>query len=205
MMVKIDLRHVYKRYILKYIIRDFHKVFESGTPVALTGRNGSGKSTLLKIIAGMVPPTKGEIIWTIGNETVKSYNWYRHLGFVAPYLDLYYDLTFDELLKQYIGLMNLENTTADVLWDDLQLFTRRNRPIRQYSSGMIQKLRLGLAFIKKPAVLLLDEPASNLDSANTNWYYEKIESLEDSLIIVASNDEKEYSFAKKIVSLSDYS
>ncbi len=203
-MTTVEISGLYKKFGFKWLIKDLSTTFSSGVPVAVLGPNGSGKSTLLKLIAGMIPPNRGKVIWKKEGEIIRDYNWYKYLGFCAPYMELHEALNFDELFVFYSKLIRNKSVGPDEVWKDLSLPADRSRPIAQYSSGMKQKLKLTFSMIKNPDVLLLDEPLSNLDESNTQWYYTQMEKHKNALIIVASNDEKEYPFAQKQININDY-
>ena len=80
-----------------------------------------------------------------------------------------------------------------------------NKQIRYFSSGMKQRLKLAQAFFSNTAVLLLDEPTTNLDPDGILLYKQLItDHTKDQLVIVSSNDEQEYDFCKEVISINDY-
>jgi ABC-type multidrug transport system ATPase subunit len=87
--------------------------------------------------------------------------------------------------------MNLEKST--------------HKYIKNFSSGMKQRLKLALAFFSESPVMLLDEPTSNLDEHGINWYMQNIRSnISNKLILISSNQPAEYSFCDKIINLNDF-
>ena len=64
----------------------------NGSSLAIAGKNGSGKSTLVKIIAGLLSPSSGEVIYQVDGREIDKLDWFKFVGFVAPYLQLYDDL-----------------------------------------------------------------------------------------------------------------
>jgi ABC-type multidrug transport system ATPase subunit len=80
-----------------------------------------------------------------------------------------------------------------------------NKQIRYYSSGMKQRLKLALAFFSDSAVLLLDEPLTNLDDAGIALYKQLIKDhTNDKIVIVSSNDKQEYDFCEELINISNY-
>jgi ABC-type multidrug transport system ATPase subunit len=163
-----------------------------GEITALTGKNGSGKSTLIKIIAGVVSPVRGVMKIPSGLTT----------KIVAPYLQLYDELT----LSQHYSLLNCKGSLAGAMefWELPSKIS--DRPLGQFSSGMLQRARFILSFNEislENGLILLDEPHSNLDTAGI----EKVQTLITSLatnsnyIIIASNDVDEYRGATQIISI----
>lgn len=137
-----------------------------GSSLAIAGRNGSGKSTLVKIIAGLLSPSSGEVIYQIDGKKIDKLEWFKYVGFVAPYLQLYDEFTGYEnieILAKIRGLRNYKEKINQIL-ELVNLYSRRNDLVRGYSSGMKQRLKYACALLHEPTVLILDEPTSNLDS-----------------------------------------
>jgi len=77
--------------------------------------------------------------------------------------------------------------------------------IKDYSSGMKQRVKLCIALLADVEVCLLDEPTSNLDEEGVNWYFELLEGIKSNrTLIIASNIEREYKFCKHIIDIRDY-
>jgi ABC-2 type transport system ATP-binding protein len=128
----------------------------------LQGMNGSGKTTLLRMLAGLIP-FEGEI--RVGNiDLIKDPLCYRRIVNFAEAEPLYPDfITGSELVNFYKETRNSSADQADML---VYLFKMQHyilMPVKTYSSGMIKKLSLLLAFIGKPLLMLLDEPLATLD------------------------------------------
>jgi ABC-type multidrug transport system ATPase subunit len=80
-----------------------------------------------------------------------------------------------------------------------------HKQIRNYSSGMKQRVKLAQCILSDTAIVLLDEPCTNLDAAGISLYLSLINDYgKDRLIVVSSNDETEYSFCKEIINISNY-
>lgn len=81
----------------------------------------------------------------------------------------------------------------------------KNKAVKYFSSGMKQRLKLALAFCSDTALLMLDEPTSNLDTQGVDWYLSLVEQFSTGrLTIICSNQEHEYSFCKNRLSITDY-
>ncbi|HPS66024.1 MAG TPA: ATP-binding cassette domain-containing protein, partial [Ignavibacteria bacterium] len=106
------LTDIEKKFVTKTIFKKVNLNLKNGSSLALTGRNGSGKSTLIKIIAGLLAATKGKCTLNInGNKTDKGHL-YRYTGFVAPYLNLYDELSAYENLE-FFTVMKSNGKKAD--------------------------------------------------------------------------------------------
>ena len=77
-----------------------------------------------------------------------------------------------------------------------------NKYIKNFSTGMKQRVKLGVAFYTDTPMLLLDEPATNLDKAGIDWYMEEVEKvIEEKMIFVCSNRKDEYSFCSSFIDI----
>ena len=142
-----------------------------GEVVGLLGPNGGGKSTLLLLLAGLVRPTVGrvDIQGTPAHEL--ALNRAGAVGLITAEPGLYPLLTGRENLRYFGGLFGSSSSEVDAraepLLRELDIVDDLDRPSSEYSSGMRQKISLARALLFEPAVLLLDEPTSNLDPLST--------------------------------------
>src|SRR5690606_22281356 len=133
-------------------------------------------------------------------------DWYRYIVLAAPYLELIEEFTLYEAVVFHQRFKPLKNgfSTAD-FEDFVQLSHARNKAIRHFSSGMKQRVKLGLAFLSDVPVVILDEPTSNLDATGTKWYLDQVTHLSDNqLVILGSNQPQEYEFCRNIISVSAF-
>lgn len=181
---------------------------EPGEIIAITGPNGSGKSTLLKILAKVLSPTKGTCVWRSNGSELDIADLRKHTGFVAPYLELYGDLSASEHVKMVAEWKgsDLEDTEVRDLLALTELDKRAiesNRHLRAFSSGMKQRVRFAMAFAGEPSVLLMDEPTSNLDKQGTALVLNELQlrAQRGATVLIATNEEREIALATKIVSI----
>ena len=186
-----------KKYFKEWIFRRFSYSFESGKAYAITGPNGSGKSTLLKTLSGNIPATEGLITYKSESKDIHPDYWPRHLSFAAPYLEVVEEFTLSELLNFHFSFKKsaFPAENKDDFAEQIYLQDALQKQIKYFSSGMKQRLKLGLAFFSDTPVLLLDEPTSNMDVKGVDWYLGQIEEIKKNrLILVCSNQEHEYQF-----------
>lgn len=204
--MKINLQNVGKRFNREWIFRTLYLELSSSSSYAITGPNGSGKSTLLQTIGGMLQPSEGKILYQINSKEISGEEVYRHLSFCAPYLDVIEEMTLVEFLAFHQKFKPfIEGTNTRKIIEILGLQAAAHKQIRYYSSGMKQRVKLAQAFFSDTAVLLLDEPCSNLDDKGIALYHALVnEYCKDRLVMVCSNDAVEYSFCKEEISMSSY-
>lgn len=172
--------------------RVFHGVdltLAPGSRTAILGPNGSGKSTLLQVIAGAIAPTKGTITHKLNGREVPQEELYRMVAIASPYLGLYEDLSLRQALRFHAGFKPFRQgmAIADVA-RYAYLDAQMDKPLLHFSSGMKQRLKLALAICSDTPLLLLDEPASNLDAQAVDWFRSTLLAhLDDRTLLVASN------------------
>ena len=204
MSFKISLENFGKKFNYEWIFRGFSYEFVSGEAYAITGANGSGKSTFLQCLAGFFPQSEGKIIYSQDSKIIQGDDFYTYLSFAAPYQELIEEFTLLEQINfhQKFKKFSQNQTTKEII-KKLRLEASEDKFIKNFSSGMKQRLKLGLALYAQTPVLLLDEPTTNLDTEYINLYKEEIrQNLEERLVIVCSNDANEYDFCKKIIKIS---
>jgi ABC-type multidrug transport system ATPase subunit len=144
-------------------LRELSADFQAGRLYAIFGENGAGKSTLLRIIAGLSKPTRGRAAFDSGAEAATAQN----VGYMAHASMLYDELSGMENLRYFGGLRGVTRTAhLQDLLRKVGLNPKLSRRVGDYSQGMRQRLSLARAVVHDPAVVLLDEPFSNLDAAS---------------------------------------
>ena len=204
--MKITLEHISKRFQRYWIFKDINYSFVAPDAYALLGPNGCGKSTLLRIIAGMQSPSLGKIIVSKNDTTVPANEIFNNISFSAPGMEIVEELTLREFFDFHFSFKRaLPGLTIDKIIELCNLKNAAHKPIGDYSSGMKQRVKLAQAIFSDTPVLLLDEPCTNLDQQGVEQYREWIETYgKNRMIIVASNDPREYFFCKEQIVIEDY-
>ncbi|MDP4263971.1 MAG: ATP-binding cassette domain-containing protein [Bacteroidota bacterium] len=218
----ISLSDAGKRFNREWIFRHFTYTFEEGRSYAITGPNGSGKSTLLQAISGSMHINEGSIKYELqntkyetgslhdGQENQKSKlppeEIYNHVSLCAPYLEVVEEMTLKEFLNFHNGFKPfLQGITTNSIISSLALEKASNKQIRYYSSGMKQRVKLAQCIFSDTAIVLLDEPCTNLDIAGIELYQQLINDYcKNRLVVVSSNDEVEYKFCSEKINISSY-
>lgn len=204
--MKIELTNVSKRFNYDWIFRNVNYAFETGNQYAITGSNGSGKSTLLRIISGQLTPSEGKISFFAGSGQIPADQIYNSISYAAPYIDLIDDLTFDEAIRFHSKFKPfLNNLIPEEIKSASGLTAHGSKYLKEFSSGMRQRVKLILSILSESSILLLDEPTTNLDEAGVNWYLDLIQKYaKNRIVIVCSNQEREYAFCTHILRMQDY-
>ena len=202
----LQLDRLGKRYRYEWIFKDLSTTIRAGERLALLGPNGSGKSTLMKALSGQLTPSKGQLTYTVAGRSVGTDRIYRHLSYAAPYIELIEEFTLREAIdfhRRFKPLLNGLDTEAVIALLDFR--RSQHKAVRNFSSGMKQRLKLALACCTDSALLLLDEPTTNLDEQGMRWYRGLIDRFGGGrTIVVASNVAVDYAFCDRRLSVLDH-
>jgi ABC-2 type transport system ATP-binding protein len=153
----------------RFVIRDLSLLVSPGTLIHIGGRNGAGKTTLLRLMAGILKPNVGEVVIGELSADTSWREFHRRIGFLsAGDRGLYARLTVRAHLEYWCALaflarderaLRIEETLSAFGLADLS-----NRRSERLSQGQRQRLRLALALVHRPQILLLDEPRNSLDA-----------------------------------------
>lgn len=195
--MRITMRNVAKQFAREKVFSGVDYLFEAGSRTAILGPNGSGKSTLLQVVAGALVPTQGSVDHAIGGNAIDPEAVYRQVSIAAPYLDLYDDLSLREALETHARFKPFRaGIDPQAVARTAYLEAHWNKPVSHFSSGMRQRLKLALAILSDTPLLLLDEPATNLDAEGIAWFRELLlGNLEGRTLLVASNRQADETFA----------
>jgi ABC-type multidrug transport system ATPase subunit len=205
--VQISVEKIGKKFVKEWIVRNATFELAAGQQYTFVGPNGSGKSTLLQLLTGIVPVSEGTIryIDQSGKE-IEVDHWYKHLVIAAPYLELIEEFTLRELIQFHSKFKAFKNGISFKDFEDfIQLPHASGKTLRHFSSGMKQRVKLGLAFMSDVPVIFLDEPTTNLDVPGINWYLDHVvHHTQNQLVLLGSNVKQEYEFCENIISVSAF-
>ncbi len=199
----IRLEHVAKAYKNNVIFRDLSLEIPTGASVAVTGYNGSGKSVLLKLITGFSRPDSGTIT-VDGNVIGKDVDFIQNAGvFInAP--------QFMNSATGYENLMMLAEINRKIgkeqvlqILDRVKLTEAKDKKVRTYSQGMIQRLRIAQAVMEQPDILIMDEPLNALDRDGIDIahsiFQEYIDDPSKTLLFASHSAEEIRTFATSVL------
>ncbi|UKJ08037.1 ABC transporter ATP-binding protein [Solitalea lacus] len=204
--MEISLQNIGRRFNRDWIFRGVDYQFEQGQSYAVLGPNGSGKSTLVQIIGASLSPSEGKITHQYLGKEIEAEEVFSLLSFASPYLELVEDFTLNEIIDFHFGFKSfMPGFDKHAVIELLGFEKYRDRFIKNYSSGMKQRVKLALAFCTDAPLLLLDEPTSNLDHQGVEWYLSLIGRFANNrLTIVCSNQEHEYAFCQHKINVMNY-
>jgi ABC-2 type transport system ATP-binding protein len=163
----LEVRGITKRYGAITAVRDVSFVVRPGEVLGYLGPNGSGKSTTVKMLAGLMPPSLGTILYDGADIQDHLLEYKAHVGYVPEEAHVFTYLTAPEYLRlcgrlHGVAAAPLEEK-IDRMLRVLGLDTDRHATLASFSKGMRQKVLLAAALIHNPRVIILDEPVSGLD------------------------------------------
>lgn len=204
--VQLVLTGIEKRYGTRRVLRDFALTAQGGEVVAITGVNGSGKSTVVKLVAGLLRAGRGTITLTVeGRDESDPARRRRLCGYVSPDLTLYPELTARENLRFFSDARGIRDNSGAIAEQlaRIGLSGREDDPLATYSSGMRQRVKLVLATLYTPPLLLLDEASLALDEAGTALVAQAVaqQQARGGLTLIATNDPREVALAQRCISL----
>lgn len=149
--------------------------------IGLIGPDGAGKTTLIRIMAGLLKPTSG-YVKILGYDTIKEAKKIHDvISYMPQRFGLYEDLTVKQNLDLYSDLFDLDKTQRDQQYEILLKFTNLKRFTKRLagklSGGMKQKLGLACTLLRRPKILLLDEPSFGVDPISRRELWEMIKEL----------------------------
>ena len=202
----IQVTDLSKRFNKEWIFKNLNYTFQSGKTYAITGPNGSGKSTLMQVLWGQMPQSSGLITYSSANKNIPVEEVFSHVSVATPYMDLIEEFTLVEQLQFHFRMRAIRTGfTFESILEKLYLSHAKEKTISNFSSGMKQRLKLGLAFYTESSILFLDEPGTNLDEQAFTWYQENLKQLpKDRLILIASNQHNEYPANAEVVNLMSF-
>lgn len=180
---------------------------QKGEKIGLMGETGSGKTTLLKIVAGLIQPSTGTVVFQDGR--VKGPDevllpGHPKIGYLSQHFELLNNYYVEEIL-------DMHNKTSDEVAQHLYALCKIDhllkRRTNEISGGERQRISLAKVLISNPSLVLLDEPFSNLDGINKKIIHQVLENIFKeqafSCIMVSHNPDEIFSWADRLMILKD--
>ena len=175
----IQVNHLTKTFGEFTAVNDVSFEVKPGETFALLGPNGSGKTTALKCLVGLMPPTAGSITVN-GLDVWKDERRAKSLmSYLPQHVNFHDNLTAREVMQFYCRLRKLPATRIETVMQGSHFhfngFT--DKPVNQFSGGMLQRLGLAVACLPDAPILLLDEPTASLDPERAIQFREFLTTL----------------------------
>jgi heme exporter protein A len=204
--VQLQIDGLSKQYSTRWVLRNIHAELQQGDVLLITGHNGAGKSTLLRLLGGLQRPTSGTVTYIVDKEEFEPSDARSFLAMVGPDVQLYRELTAIEHLR-FVNDVRGSGYSDDEqrrLLGDVGLGGSEDALVGSFSSGMQQRLRYALALMTEPAVLLLDEPTTNLDAVGIALVDRVVaEQRERGITIIATNDRRDWQYGTLQLALDE--
>ncbi len=177
----IELKSLTKKFKGITAVDDLNLTIEGGQIFGLLGPNGAGKSTTISLIATLLKPTAGTILYRGADIVAKPQLIQKKIGFVPQEIALFEDLSGLDNLKFWGGAYglagaNLKERIADVS-EIIGIADRLKDRVRGYSGGMKRRLNIGAALLHQPELLIMDEPTVGIDPQSRNHILEAVKQL----------------------------
>jgi ABC-type multidrug transport system ATPase subunit len=144
------------------------------------------------VLWGQLPPSEGEVKHIV-EQKVDVNEVYRHVAIATPYMDLIDEFTLQEMVSFHFKFKKpLDGMQPTDVLAGIAMPLTGDKHISNFSSGMRQRLKLGLAFYTDSPFLFLDEPSTNLDDRANQWYHHLLDQVKNRVVIIASNQPHEY-------------
>lgn len=215
----ISLKNVTKRFPVGdgefTALKDINLDFQKGEFAGLVGPSGSGKTTLLNIIGSLDSPTEGEAV--VMGKSISSLSHKqaallrnKHIGFIfqvynlLPVYTVYENVEFALLLQNHSAEYRKKAVMESLEWVGLEKLA--NKKPDKLSGGEGQRVAIARAIVKKPAILLADEPTANLDAENAHIILRMMKRFNDELdttFLFSTHDEKVMGYLDRIIHLRD--
>lgn len=197
-----ELAGVSRRFGRRWALRGVTMRLRAGEVVGVTGPNGSGKSTLLRVVSTSLRPTLGTGS-VFGADLVRAAPIVRsRVGFLGHVPGVYDDLTASENLRFAAAMTGADGSPVRAVLERVGLAAHADERVRGFSAGMQRRLALGRMILRRPSLLLLDEPYNNFDVQGTALLNEIIEETRDrggsALIVVHDRRQAEGLFDRVI-------
>lgn len=204
-MVTLKVNALAKSYASEAVFRCLSFQFTGGI-IGIAGPNGSGKSTLLRCISGLTLPSAGDVSWSVDGADYTNKTVSTVLGYAAPYVQLYEELTATENLAFIRDLRSSQfcESISDLIKTfDISEFS--NSLFGELSSGQQQRVKLAAAAVHRPKVLCLDEPGTNLDEAGHDIIKQMIQACIDGggMVLLASNQMRELDLCDEVLNVAE--
>ena len=204
----IEIKKLTKKFQNETEIKYKNIKFETGKSYMLLGSSGCGKSTLLNMIAGVISPTSGSIFINGENMTEKSQKEkdkfrINNIGYIFQDFKLLDNMSVLDNIN-ILKLEKINTSNIDEILSDLDILDKKNSKIKHLSGGQKQRVAIARAIIKKPQIILADEPTGNLNFSIGEQVIKKlIEVTKGKTLIAVTHDERLAKYFDKTIDINE--
>ena len=204
----IEIKNLVKQFQNETEIEYRDITFETGKSYMLLGASGCGKSTLLNMIAGVLSPTRGDILidgvnMSAASQKVKDRFRIEKIGYIFQDFKLISDMT----VADNIGILRLEGvdiSRMDNMLRALDIYDKKNARIKHLSGGQKQRVAIARALVKKPDIILADEPTGNLNFAIGEQVIRKlVEVSKGKTLIAVTHDDRLAKYFDEVIDMNE--
>ena len=204
----IEIKNLVKQFQNETEIEYRDITFETGKSYMLLGASGCGKSTLLNMIAGVLSPTRGDILidgvnMSAAPQKVKDRFRIEKIGYIFQDFKLISDMT----VADNIGILRLEGvdiSRMDNMLQALDIHDKKNARIKHLSGGQKQRVAIARALVKKPDIILADEPTGNLNFAIGEQVIRKlVEVSKGKTLIAVTHDDRLAKYFDEVIDMNE--
>ena len=204
----IEIKNLVKQFQNETEIEYRDITFETGKSYMLLGASGCGKSTLLNMIAGVLSPTRGDILidgvnMSAASQKVKDRFRIEKIGYIFQDFKLISDMT----VADNIGILRLEGvdiSRMDNMLQALDVHDKKNARIKHLSGGQKQRVAIARALVKKPDIILADEPTGNLNFAIGEQVIRKlVEVSKGKTLISVTHDDRLAKYFDEVIDMNE--
>ena len=204
----IEIRKLGKQFQNETEIEYRDLTFETGKSYMLLGASGCGKSTLLNMIAGILSPTQGTILidgtdMSGASQKVRDKFRIEKIGYIFQDFKLIDEMT----VADNIGILRLEGVDISGMDDMLRaldIFEKKNAKVKHLSGGQKQRVAIARALVKKPEIILADEPTGNLNFAiGEQVIRELMEVSRGKTLIAVTHDDRLAKYFDEVIDMNE--
>lgn len=204
----IETKGLKKQFQNETEIEYLDKTFESGRSYMLLGASGCGKSTLLNMIAGILSPTEGSVTidgvnMTESSQKARDKFRIESIGYIFQDFKLIEDMTVADNIS-ILRLEGIDISGTDEMLKKLGIYEKKNSKIKHLSGGQKQRVAIARALVKKPDIILADEPTGNLNFAvGEQVIKELIEVSRGKTLIAVTHDDRLARYFDEVVDMNE--
>ncbi|MDQ0339078.1 ABC-type multidrug transport system ATPase subunit [Caldalkalibacillus uzonensis] len=183
----ITIQGLSQNYHNQTVLRDIHLTIDEHERCALVGRNGSGKTTLIHTLLGFIPFKKGQVL--LNGIPVHRQEWKAYVSYLPEKFSLYPHLTGGENISFFAGIegKKVDEEKVKACLKKVGLWGDKDKQVKGYSKGMLQRLGLGIMLYFDTPIMILDEPTSGLDPHGRAQFLSILKDLQDKTILFSSH------------------